>query len=225
VSLEKLCDAPSAQTYLFQPANIRKNIPEGYKPRTLKTDTIAIQAYKFVNNFDTLDNINNGMYTNDLLWHDIQLKQFGDITFDYPSSYTNYKHIEPNIVTGGLSYLWTPQSDFNNDVFGKHKFYPIGLQSVNQQNWVTQWMQQRISQMQQMENVHMFTTVPGDSNRRAGDIVNITLPSPEPPIEDQMPVDAYFSDNYLVSSIRHIINKRQYISVLDLVKDSIFHAY
>jgi hypothetical protein len=223
VSVEKLCDTPPTRTYIFQQANIRKDVPIGYKPRTLATDMIAIQAYKFINNFDTLDNVNNGMYTSDLLWHDIQLKQFGDITWDYENTYSIYKHIEPNIVKNGPSYLWTSKSDFNNDTYGAHKFFPIGL--PKQENYVTQWLLPRLSQLQQIQNVHMFATVPGDSNRRSGDIVNIILPSPEPVTDEQMPIDNYFSDNYLVAAIRHIINKRQYISILDLVKDSVFQNY
>jgi hypothetical protein len=223
VSMEKLCDTKPKQTYIFQSTNIRKNIPEGYKPRTLKTDQVAIQSYKFENNFDTLDNITHGMYTNTLLWHDIQLKQFGETTFDYPSSYSKYIHIEPNTVKGGSSYLWTPKSDFNAGKFGEYKLYPIGLPT--QENYVKQWLQPRISQLQQIQNVHLFVTIPGDSERRAGDIVKVSLPSPEPPIEDQMPLDEYFSDNYLVTAVRHMINKKQYLTVLDLVKDSVFHAY
>ena len=79
--------------------------------------------------------------------------------------------------------------------------------------------------MQQIQNLHLFVTVPGDSRRRAGDIVNVSLPSPEPLIQDQLVMDPYFSDNYLVTAVRHIINKKQYLTVLDLVKDSVFQAY
>ena len=214
VSIEKLCDISPLQQYVVQPANTSR------KPLT---DAYSIQEYSFVNNFDTLENATNGMYTNDLLWYDIQNKQFGQNNFSYPNSYTNYKHVELNTVKNGLSYLWTPVSDFDNDVYGSMRFFPIGL--PNQLNWVTQWLQPRLSQMQQIQNVRLNITVPGDSTRRAGDLIAITLPSPEANIQNQLQIDSYYTNRYLVTGLRHKINHQQYLTTMSLVKDSVFTAF
>jgi len=223
-SIESLCDTyPPVQNYIFQTANVRKDIPEGYKPRTVDLDQIALESYKFANNLDTLENITNGMYTNRLIWHDIQRKQFGINDFDYPNSYPNFQHIEPNNVKGGLSYLWTSKSDFNTNVYGECKLYPIGL--PGQENHVADWMQPRLSQMQQLQNIRLYVTIPGDSLRRVGDLVSVTLPSPEALVEDQLQLEDYLTDRYLVVGVRHTINKAKYVTHLELVKDSIFKAY
>ena len=131
--------------------------------------------------------------------------------------------MEANTVQGGSSYLWTPKSDYNQQPYGELKVYPIGL--PGQQNYVIQWMQQRISQMQQIQNIRILATIPGDSTRRSGDLVSITLPSPEAPINDQQPIDSYLTNRYLVTGVRHVLNRKQFVTHLELTKDSIFKSY
>jgi hypothetical protein len=223
VSLEKLCDVPIYQNYIYQVANVRKDNSIGYKPRTLNTDSIAIQAYKFNTNFDTLQSCSHGMYSNHAVYYDLQKKSFTENIWDYPSSYNDYKHVEANTVSGGLSYLWTPVSDFNEGPNGRHLLYPVGL--PGQENFSQQWLQPRISQMEQIQAVSLFVTVPGDSVRRVGHLVSITLPSPEPTVNDQQIPDAYYTGRYLCSAVRHILQKTNYVSVLELVKDSLHSAY
>jgi len=224
VSIENLCDRSPLQSYIMQPANIRdQSVADGYAPRTVEVDEVAIQSYKFVNNFDTLENATNGMYTNRLIWHDIQKKQFGENDFSYPNSYDQYKHIELNNVKGGSSQLWTSSSDYDTDAFGSLRVTPIGLPL--QENYVTQWLQPRLSQMQQLQNVRLFVTIPGDSMRRAGDLIQITLPSPEANIEDQIQIENYFTNRYLVSGIRHQVSRKQYLSTMELIKDSVAQSY
>jgi hypothetical protein len=223
VSIEKLCDTTPVQKYISQPANVREQDVPIHPPRTVASDEVAIQSYKFDNNFDTLENVTNGMYTNRLLWHDLQKKQFGETDFSYPDTYDNFKHIELNKVQGGSSRLWTSASDFDNDIYGAFRFFSTGM--PDQETFVKQWLQQRISQMQQIQNVRMFATVPGDSNRRVGDIVELALPSPEPPIDNQLVMDKYYTNRYLITGLRHTINRKQYLTTLELIKDSVFTAY
>jgi hypothetical protein len=223
ISIEKLCDTTPVQKYISQPANIREQGSVSHASKTINSDQVAIQSYKFDSNFDTLENITNGMYSNRLLWHDIRTKQFGETDFSYPGSYDNYKHIELNKVQGGSSRLWTSKSDFDNDVFGAFRFASTGM--PNQESFVKQWLQQRISQMQQIQNVRMFATVPGDSNRRVGDIVEVSLPSPEAPIHNQLVIDKFYTNRYLISGLRHTINRKQYLTTCELIKDSVFQAY
>lgn len=221
ISLENLCDQTHKITYLYQPANIREqSVETGNKPRTLDVDQVAIQSFKFVTNFDTLENISFGMYGNKLLWHDIMKKEFGEETFNYAESYTDYRHVEPNSVRGGLSRLWTSKSDFGSGLF---QYASVGM--PEQESHVRLWLKERTSQLQQIQNIRLHATVPGDSERRVGDIVTVLLPSPEPPVEGQLVMDKYYMGRYLVTSVRHMIVKQEYNTVMELVKDSVFTAY
>lgn len=223
VSIEKLCDTVPVVKYLSQPGNIRDlSVVDGYKPRTIDVDQVSVISYRFETNFDTLENIVEGMYSNTLLTHDIVKKQFSETNFDYPSSYNNYIHVEPNSVTGGSSRLWTSKSDMNGS-FAEHRFYPLG--QPEQPSYVGQWLQQRISQMQQIQNVRMFVTIPGDSDRRSGQLVQFDLPSPEPLVQNQLQMDIYYTNRYLVLSVQHQVHKSQYVTILEIVKDSVANVW
>lgn len=215
-SLELLCSQPSKINYLIQPANIRNS------EKHPEVDEELIQAYKFENVFDTLDNVANGMYHSQLLWHDIRLGKFGTNEFDYPSSYPDYVHVEPNVVKDGSSYLWTSKSA-DNGTFGAYKFFPIGQPESS--NSVQTWLLPRLSQLQQIENVKMHVTVAGDTDRRVGDIVTVILPSPEPLVEKQLVMDKYYQDRYLIVSLNHKINKQEHVMHMELIKDSVFTAF
>lgn len=223
-SIESLCDTEPSITYLSQPANIRDlSVVEGYKPRTLETDTIAIQSYKIVNNYDSLGNINAGMYSSRLLWLDLRNQQYGEKDFSYPESYPDYIHVEKNVVVQGESKLWTSKSDFNSAPYGAFKLYSVG--QPEQQNHSDKWLLSRISQMSQLENVRMHLTVPGDSNCRVGDIANILLPSPEPLINNQLVYEKHIQGRYLVTSVCHRLTTKAYFTDLEVVKDSVFTAF
>jgi hypothetical protein len=221
-SLEYLCDQKPKIRYLFQPANVRDQAPTpGYKRRTVETDEVAVQSYKFVSNLNTLENLSFGMYENKLLWHDIMKKDFGEETFNYSETYDSFKHVEPNTVSGGSSRLLTSKSDISGT--GVLNFASIGM--PGQESHVKHWMQQRMSQLQQLQNICLHCTVPGDSSRRAGDIVEFWLPSPEPLVDNQQQMDSHYMGRFLVTSVRHSISKGQYGTILELVKDSVFESY
>jgi hypothetical protein len=212
-SLENLCAQESKIRYLLQPANIRdQEVETGFKPRTLDRDLVAVQSFRFVNNFDTLENVSNGMYGNSFIWHDIRQKQFGEESFEYSSSFNDFIHVDSHP-------LWTSSSDF-----GSGTFQLVSLGQPNQESHVKMWLRERTSQMQQIQNVRIHMTVPGDSDRRVGDIVEFWLPSPEALVENQLQMDDHYMGRYLVTSVRHCISKSQYITILELVKDSVFTA-
>lgn len=214
-SLENLCAQTSKTRYLLQPANIRdQEVEVGYKPRTLDRDEVAVQSFRFVNNFDTLENTSNGMYGNRILWHDIHQKQFGEEDFDYSGSFDDYTHVDNNP-------LWATSSDLGGP-YGAFQLVSIG--APEQESHVKLWLRERTSQMQQIQNVRIHATVPGDSDRRVGDIVEFWLPSPEPLVDNQIQMDDHYMGRYLVTSVRHCISKSQYTTVLELVKDSVFTA-
>jgi hypothetical protein len=220
-SLENLCEQVPKIAYMYQTVNVRDQEAETInKPRELDLDMVAIQSYNIESNFDTLENVSYGMYGNKLIWHNIQTKEHGEEEFNYVDSYDSFRHVEPNNVAGGKSWLWTSASDFG---VGARLYASTGFE--NQESHVRRWLKERTSQMQQLQNVRIHLTVPGDSDRRAGDIVTVILPSPEPPVNRQLKLDDHYIGRYLVTSVRHIIVPGSYVTVLEVVKDSVFTAY
>jgi hypothetical protein len=92
-------------------------------------------------------------------------------------------------------------------------------------NQVDRWLLDRVSQLQQLQNIKLSVSVPGNSNLKVGDVVKFEMPSPEPPQNNQQMVDKHYRGKFLISGIRHKVDQKQYVTVLELVKDSVFEAY
>ena len=87
---------------------------------------------------------------------------------------------------------------------------------------VEQWMQQRIVQNQQINNIKIFIRAPGRSNRMVGDVVDFKIPSPQ--LEDkakgQPQEHKYLSGKYLVTKLRHHFTREKYQIEFECIKDS-----
>jgi hypothetical protein len=83
------------------------------------------------------------------------------------------------------------------------------------------WIPCRISQLQQLQNIKVGIMVPGDSERTVGQVVEINIPSPEPPLNGTEQVnDKYYSGRFLIQSLRHKIDTKKYMTIMEVVKDS-----
>ena len=217
VSIESRLALPSSLYYTFQTANIRKDTL-GYKPEDLPANIIAIQAYTFNHYSDILENIQSGMYGNELYTHSQSRKIWKYYTFDYPTSFDDYKQL----YAGNLLF----NSRFQDDSpHGKHKLFPTGHDQDGYPFQPELWLPCRISQLQQLQNLKISITIPGDSERTIGQVVELRIPSPEPPIQNIQVDDKYYNGRFLIQSVRHKIDVEKYMTIMELVKDSTLAAY
>lgn len=88
------------------------------------------------------------------------------------------------------------------------------------------WMLQRMSQLQAInDNIRLVCSIPGTVDLTIGDMVQVDLISPEPPINNKVVPDFYYKGSYMVTACRHKISQDAYITVLELVKDSVSAPY
>lgn len=218
VSMESRLEKSSVKTYSYQVANVRKN-EVGHKSQDIESNIVAAEAYTFDHHSDLLDNMKNGMYGNELLTHSHSRKVWRRYTFDYPTSFDQYKHLYPN------NYLESTVKQDLNKKDSKLKYHSTGHDQDGYDFFPEKWIPCRISQLQQLNNIKLTITVPGDSDRTVGQVVTFSLPSPEPPVNNRQVDDKFYSGKYLIQSIRHVIDNEKYRTVLELVKDSVFEAY
>jgi hypothetical protein len=217
VSMESCLAQPSSMTYLFQIANV----PRQYKDPNISVDSdqIAAEQYTFDHFSNILENMQAGMYGNQLFVHSQINKLWTNYTFDYPTSFSSYQHLYPNNPLYSKGGIGSPVNTPNS----KLKFQPDGPPDFP---FLPQaWVPIRISQLQQLQNVKLTLTIPGDSNRTVGQIITFNLPSPEPLQSDQQINDKYYQGKFLVASVRHLLNVDKYTTVLELIKDSVFTPY
>lgn len=218
VSMESRVSQPPAQTYLFQPANVRKDGNLNHKSPDFETNTVAVEHYTFKNHSDIIENMQSGMYGNELLTHSHAKKQWQRYKFDYQKSFNDYKHLHENHLD---SKMRPDANAFNS----KLKLQSTGHDADSYDFLSEKWLPMRISQLQQLHNTHLELVVPGDSERTVGEVVTFNLPSPEQPIDNKQVEEKYLSGNYLIQSIRHIIDQNKYRTVMTLIKDSVPEQY
>ena len=241
VSMESRLALGPSQTYLFQVGNVRKDAPPGgHHDQDLPPNMVSAPVYNFDHFSDILENLSAGMYGNELLTHSQTRKLWQRYIFDYPSSYPDYQHLypEPNklypmvpwpLTDTKVTPIYKPELPTDTYLcpsrYPKLKLHGTGYDKDNFPFLPEKWIPIRISQLQQLQNLKITMTIPGDSDRTVGQVVEFNLPSPEPPLNDQQVDDFFYRGKYLIQSIRHVIDMDKYITVMTMVKDSVFQPY
>lgn len=217
VSVESLMAQESVQHYIFHVANIRKDAV-GSHPETLVSNEIAIQTHSFEHYSDILENIQAGMYANELYTHSNARKIWKDYTFDYLTSFDDYEHLYAS------NLLFDPK--FSDNVpASKLKLHSTGYDKDGYPFLPELWLPCRISQLQQLQNIQVAITIPGDSERTVGQVIELRIPSPEPPINNEQIDDKYYSGYFLITALRHKIDTDKYAVIMNLNKDSTLVKY
>jgi len=91
-------------------------------------------------------------------------------------------------------------------------------------NRVEQWMQSRLVQSQQANNIKLNIRAPGLSTRAVGDLIEFKLPTTY--LEDrdgitQSQGHTYLSGYYLITKLRHHFTKEKYEIEFEAIKDSL----
>ena len=99
-----------------------------------------------------------------------------------------------------------------------------GAQIILSNTYHEKTLQNRISQMQQINNIKLNITISGDTTRKVGDVLDLVLPSVEPLTDGSVPMDKMYNGRYLVTGLRHKIDNASHLMVMEVVKDSYFSS-
>ena len=260
-------DDPVKETYVVQPKRLGAQSNE---PKNVAIEMTAVDSYQFSSNFDVLKNLQNGMYANRLLTHDLIRMKYDTLDFNLVNKlalnqkirtvdggaeevkeYQRQAHDAKNISDGfthvGEGKLATEKQDALGSPESKIAFYPtnfnhdnifkeaIGTAGVHgepkddarnniQPNRVEQWMQSRMVQSQQMNNIKLNIRAPGLSTRMVGDLIEFKLPTQY--VEDrdgitQSSQHTYLSGYYLITKLRHHFTREKYDIEFEAIKDSL----
>lgn len=212
-----------------------KNIRNG-GDRNIFSELQSVDHYKIISHFNTLKNLQEGVFASRLVTHDSFTKQFNEYDFDYHLDYGQHKHLETDAkgdvreYNGVLPYFnfeeGKAMSDFKEgtllyDTFTTqlHNNYPpLPTQDI---------LQQRNSQKGALSSLVIELQVPGFTGISAGDIIRYDMPSYSNKGTIHQDTDPYLSGRYLVSGVRHHVSiiGDKHTMVLECVKDSFKRAY
>ena len=197
----------------------------------------SVEDFSVIQQFNTLNNTANGVYSSKLITHDLYSKTFNEQEFDYNAEYSKQNHLEQDARGGkrddnGILPFFNYDT---GDTFGTKTEGVTFLQSTTskihndyEQPEVKNILQKRVSQHIAANSLMIEITIPGTTELNVGDIVHFSLPkyAPASP-EDTKDTDKYLTGRYLISAARHhvsTLNKRHTL-VLELVKDSFNIGY
>ena len=227
-SLESLSEEESVGIYRRSPTNVTDGNPDEEKYRT-------VNRIEIVNSFYMVANIPNGMYANRLVIHDMINRKSETLDYDYSKEYDKMTHIEDNKKRnnwrlsdnqnmsgqGSSKMIHETADDFNTSPLSKQT---LVSRFDDTNTYYEKTLQNRISQMQQLNNVKLYITISGDTTRRVGDVLDLELPSVEPVLDGAVPMDKLYNGRYLVTALRHKIDIASHLMVMEVVKDSYFSS-
>ena len=237
--------------------------------KNVAIEMTAVDEYKFYSNFDVIKNLQEGMYSNRLLTHDLVRMKYDTLDFNYMHPENTEKQVTEDETTGGIEIvdvktLGAEQKNFHDNFthLGKGRlcsenqfamgspesvisFYPtnfghdvrfpedIGAEGVHGgarsglniiPNRVEQWMQSRMVQSQQINNIKLSIRAPGLSTRTVGDLIEFKMPTQYLEDRDGKTPAAhhtYLSGYYLITKFRHHFTTEKYEIEFEAIKDAL----
>ena len=160
-----------------------------------------------------------GVYSSNLTTFDITRKSVSRSNYNYYGQVTNNN--EPKVAEEPL--LPSVQKDISRKYSSYRKFLPKHsylFDGFRNNDNVELYALRNQSLMQRMHMMQLKIEVPGDSRLRVGDKINITIPSTEDTKDKEEWRDTMLSGNYLITSIRHLIQDGSYKMNMIVSRDS-----
>lgn len=213
----------SLGTYSISASNIR----DGANAPNLNKEFFIAKDVSMVDTTDHIKNYTNGYLANRLITLDIHNKVYEITDYDYVTEYSKQYH------TSGKGTAAEPifsESTLRNPATNI-SFYPINEKlfdnfkdNVNEK--IKDIYGNRKSSLLDLTNLKLNITVPGRTDAQVGRILYFLYPALGPSSDqektlDKQKQDKQYSGTYLITAIRHKVNKNEHMMTMELVKDSL----
>ena len=214
-------------TYQSSTAGTRTN--DGV--RDIMAELSAIEGYRITSSPDTIWNYATGIFSSELIVHDIISKSYEKHTYKYSDNFSNEQHLGPNPLANldpdGESVSSFPSAQYLKPTVGvgsDQGFDDDNNQYVYNSNRLD-LMQARKSQLAMLESgLQLNIDVVGTTVVKAGDIVKIIIPSVAAVKTTKNETeDMLYNGNFLIKSLRHdfdMVNHKHTMS-MNVTKDAI----
>lgn len=177
---------------------------------------------------DHLGMITNGVYSSNLLVHDPVLNTTEKRSFNYFNEFKNIKHVNSNSGANDTqlmndSAIGDLEDSLNILAPSHYRAFDTADASRTQSTALI-----RNTQLHQYKAFNLKLTVPGDSRRAIGEIIELRVPSAGATtlIDREGESDKYLSGRYLIYSLRHEITRPEsgqrpkYTLIMRVCKDT-----
>lgn len=223
-SIDKLIDAPQ-----YPSPEVKYSFFQGNTSSTGASlrERFRVVSYSSPKAFDVYDDLRRGVFSHDCIYVDISNRTyqvFNTTADDFWKTSSHLENVKPyktdangvQLLNRGSRFIYRPSSistwgwEESHTNLGKESIDPVNLNFEKSlyRNYFMQYNRMEIS-------------VPGDLENRCGNVINISIPSPEKTSDNRIIEDSRISGRYLVHSIRHsIVNRTQLKTLITLTRDS-----
>jgi hypothetical protein len=211
-------------SYVFMPISYMKSLPTCANYKHVPADHSAGKLMQdnatriTITNFgDKLRDFSTGTYGSLLTTFDTTYKKIEYDIFSYRKKFDDQVHVSNHPI------IPKTNEGFSDKILAHRKFLPkhsYKYDDIVDNESYLDFSLNRHSLMNQIGGIGIELEAPGDSRRRAGDVVQVEIVSQEDTAKKTEWRDTYLSGRYLISRIAHHIGRNDYNMVLTLTKDS-----
>lgn len=178
------------------------------------------QSFEVINYVDNLKNFSEGFYANRIVTYDPLRKQVNTIDFDYTTEFGNFTQTEGSLSLAPFSSDILKNSAAYTKIYSASSKLFSGINDNFPQR-MANIFGNRNTKLLELNNFKINLTVHGRSDLFVGSMIRFNYPETSPHADtSEGGTEKIFSGNYLVTAIRHKINYRTHVMVLELVKNS-----
>tara|TARA_B110000902_G_scaffold213121_1_gene244476 strand:+ start:113 stop:1603 length:1491 start_codon:yes stop_codon:yes gene_type:complete len=246
-SWESLCvdtngePRPPKQIFEYRPANIGKKGPSGKDASDFERDALLdsyeeVEQYKFLNStHDTAVNQALGTYAQRVITHNIYDKSYKISDYNYHTSFDETSHTDEGPTN--YAVVKTPV-DYDNKALSDYPEAKISVMpttrfahgedtgtfgvDVEQDGVIEGKRDSKKNEIVAGSTLEL--TIKGQSFLSAGDVIEFNLPNLDANDPKKKP-DPFFAGRYIISNLHHRVTDKDYIQVLECVKDAISNPY
>lgn len=189
------------------------------------SNNYRIMNYSSPKAFDIFEDLRNGAFCHNSIYVDINNRSYQNFVTNASSYWDEMTHLEkmtpfPNkeLISKPTRLIYRPttMSTFN----WKEKDIN-DIQNLNHVDEVNKNFEKTIYRYYFLEYNKLEIAVPGDLKLRAGNVINVSIPSPKKTSSNKIQEDKRISGRYLVHSIKHtILNRTELRTIATLTRDS-----
>jgi hypothetical protein len=231
-SIQSLMRQGPYRTYNYNP----KNVITSNGPLQQEIDKTAynVTTYEILDSFDSLNGINSGIFANKLISVDPLLRRYKITEFDYGDYVSKATMLNKYAITNnhknrknhGLNQ--TPEAVtklvFSNFSQQEVPYVKSVAGGVANDIFAETYIPYRTAQLALANYNRVRISVPGDPLLTVGMVIGFDLLSINPKVDKKEP-DKFYSGNYLITAVRHMITMYEYKTVLEISKDSSITPY
>lgn len=239
VTLSTLFKTTPYATYRYDPKNISDN---------LNQKLYNVTDFEVLDFYDTLAGITNGTFANKVITLNVLQRKVNrtEGVFNYGNYLTISNNLNPNPVinnyrnrhnaamyemppvtvpgmeAGCLRLSPSNSEDKKNPGVVQKEAVDSVANDIN----IERYLPNRVARLALANYMRIKFTIPGDPNLTVGKVVNFETYKAQPSSYTEgrsnptRPLDPFYSGKYLVTAVRHIVKNNQYITIVEMCKDS-----